>query len=878
MASKRFGLCTHPHSWRQARLRVSLLLWAFLGLCLTIGGFSVSVDAQSTAVSVVRAVEARSLVQQGQERYEAEQFAAAIATWKQAAQMYQNQGDTLSQATVLSNLSLAYQQWGDWTQASETIAESLKLVQSQPKPAPTVLAQALNTQASLQLALGQPEQALATWQRAIVAYAQAGDTAGKLRGLINQAQALKALGLYRRALDNLTEANQLLQQQPDSLLKATGLQSLGTALGVIGDLDQSRQTLQQSLTLAEQLQSSAAIGSALVSLGNTARAQQDIPAALAFYQRAAQSPSLTMQIQAQLNQLSFLLDQQQLTAAEVLVPQIQANLAKLPPSHTAAYARINFVQSLTQLKQQAATAAPTWSAIAQLAAMTVEQAQSLGDRRAQAYALGSLGAVYEQTQQWAIAQNLTEQALQLAQMINAPDIAYRWQWQLGRLLKRQTDLPGAIAAYTESVKTLQSLRSDLVATNPNVQFSFREQVEPVYRELVSLLLQPSKETNQANLVQARMVIESSQANLVQARTVIESLQLAELDNFFREACLNARPAQIDRVDPQAAVLYPIILPDRLEVILSLPQQPLRHYATTVSGRDVDSTVEILRQSLLIRSKRDYQQPSRTLYDWLIRPIESALAASKIKTLVFVLDGSLRNVPMAALSDGQQYLIEKYSLALTPGLQLLDPKPLQRKTIKVLTAGLAAARQGFAPLENVALELEEIKAEVPTVELLDQAFTSANFRKEMAASPFPIVHIATHGQFSSKAEDTFLLTWDGRININQFTDLLQAVEGGDRPPIELLVLSACQTAIGDKRAALGLAGLAVRAGARSTLATLWSINDAATANVMSQFYQALLSPTTTKAEALQRAQRALLEDPQYAHPIYWAAYVLVGNWL
>jgi CHAT domain-containing protein len=142
----------------------------------------------------------------------------------------------------------------------------------------------------------------------------------------------------------------------------------------------------------------------------------------------------------------------------------------------------------------------------------------------------------------------------------------------------------------------------------------------------------------------------------------------------------------------------------------------------------------------------------------------------------------------------------------------------------------------------------------------------------------VVHLATHGQFSSKAEDTFILTWDDRINIKQLNNVLKTRDRRESSIIELLVLSACQTAVGDKRAALGLAGMAVRAGARSTLASLWSINDAATASFMIKFYQNLADNKVTKAEALRRAQLALLQNPEYRHPYFWAPFILVGNWL
>jgi CHAT domain-containing protein len=141
-----------------------------------------------------------------------------------------------------------------------------------------------------------------------------------------------------------------------------------------------------------------------------------------------------------------------------------------------------------------------------------------------------------------------------------------------------------------------------------------------------------------------------------------------------------------------------------------------------------------------------------------------------------------------------------------------------------------------------------------------------------------VHLATHGQFSSSAQDTFVLTWDDRIRANDFSELLRTTEGNRKHPIELLVLSACQTATGDERAALGLAGVAVRAGARSTMASLWIVSDEATSLLMSKFYQELTNKQETKAEALRRAQVAVLRDEHFSHPYFWSAFVLVGNWL
>ncbi|MGF1938965.1 MAG: CHAT domain-containing protein [Nostoc sp. ChiQUE02] len=879
------------------RWGILIFLTVFLGTSLLSPTFALMTAQNSIIQGVPNADE---LFKQGRNLYEAEQFNEASLVFEQAYIAFKAQKDKLKQAMSLSNLSLAYQQLGQWSKASEAIgnaiaslhAQSLNLLQTQQNIGTStkqgseegaslsqILAQALDIQGRLELAQGKAESALNTWQQAAAIYAQIDDKTRLIRSQINSAQAWQTLGNYRQAQKALTEINQNLQNQPDSTLKATGLRSLGNVLRVVGDLKQSRLILLQSLEVATRMRSPQselaspspqAISETWLSLGNTATAQQETPAALNYYQQAAAtSTSLTTRIQADLNQLHLLLDENQLTAAQSLVSQIQAQIANLPSSRQGVYARINFAQSLMKLAAKRVDGHDV-KEIAQLLAIAVQQARDLQDQRSVAYALGNLGGLYEQTQQFRSAQDLTEQALILSQAINVPDITYRWQWQLGRLLKAQGDIQGAIAAYTESVKILQSLRNDLVAINPEVQFSFRDEVEPIYRQLVNLLLQSEGSS------------QKSQDNLIQARAVIESLQLAELDNFFRVACLQGRPIQIDSVidqkDPTAAVIYPIILADKLEVILKLPQQPLRHYKTTITASEVERTLEQLRQELIKpHTLQETRSLSQQVYNWLLQPVEKNLAKSQIKTLVFVLDGSLRNIPMAALYDGQQYLIEKYAIALTPGLQLLAPKPLSQQQLKVLTAGITEARQGFSALSNVALELNQIQSEVPTTELLNQEFTSKTFQKEINSILFSVVHLATHGQFSSKAEETFILTWDGRINVNQLDNLLR-IRDTEPNAIELLVLSACQTAAGDKRAALGLAGIAVRAGARSTLASLWNVDDKSTAELMSQFYGELISKQLTKAEALRQAQLVLLKNPKYQHPIFWAPYVLLGNWL
>jgi tetratricopeptide (TPR) repeat protein len=598
-----------------------------------------------------------TLFQTGKQYYQSGQYASAIATWRQADQIYTKQGDRLNHAVVLQNLALAHQQLGEWKDSNQAIATSLEILQADSQQ-PKLLAQALNIQGNIQLAQGKAQEALTTWQKAAITYEQSGDKDGAIRSKINQSQALRSLGLYPKAKAILQQVQIELKQRPDSSLKASSLLNLGDTLRLSGDFQEAKIIFQESLAIAKKLNDSSIIADALLSLGNTAYSSQQTAEAIAYYQQTAIAANSTIQkVQAQLNQLRLQIEAKQLDSAQLLLNDLQTQLSSLPPSRASVYARVNFAQSLVKLN-------PTSDrkASAKLLATAAQQAKAMGDPRAESYAIGYLGNLYEQNQQFSEAQTLTETALILAQINNASDIAYRWQWQLGRVLKSQGENAKAIIAYSESVNALAAIRGDLVSSNEDIQFSFRDSVEPVYRQLVALLLTPERGK------------QVSQENLRAARKVIESLQIAELDNFFKEACLTGQATQVDEVDSQAAVIYPIVLPESLEVIISLPDRSFLHKTTKIPQDKLEDLLSELRRSLRRTSlETDIQEVSEKIYNILIgKETESVLATNKIKTLAFVLDGSLRNLPMAVLYDGQQYLMEKYNLAITPGLQRSSP--------------------------------------------------------------------------------------------------------------------------------------------------------------------------------------------------------------
>lgn len=814
------------------------------------------------------------LLDRGRQLYENSRFREATEILRQAVVEFEQVGDRVGQARSLSSLSLAYQALSDWERGEGAVSRSLRL--SQDLPAAEIRGQALAAQGYLQQERQETEAALASWQQAEATYREIGDRTGLANSQFNQVRALQALGRYNSAKQQLEAMYLELTEQPNSPSKAQGLHRIGILLSVIGPLQprsrgktiDSATALQQGLAVARQLEDFDRMSQILLSLGRAAQQSKQSAAALDYYQQAAKiAPHSQTRLQAQISQLSLAIAQQQWQRAVLLIPTIQSDLAALPASRHSVSLATQLIESLSQLGKNAS---PVYlETAAQIAANAVRQGQSLQDLKAEALALKALGAVYEQTEQYSEAVELTEQSQQIARKVEAREVEALAWWQLARLRRQLGNTPGAIAACRHAFNLLETLRHNF-AIDPNTIPFFSQTLDPFYRWFVSLLLEtPSNlrgELKDANL-----------KALQESRQVVESLQQAELESFFHESILTGQPGSIEAVDPSAAILYPIILRDRLEVILSLPGQPPRRYATEIARSELETRLNQMRQSLRITVPRQdrlrlYQQA----YDWLVRPARADLEQHNIKTLVFVLDSEFRRIPMAVLHDGTQYLIEQYGVAITQGLQLMRSPSLNSLQLEAITAGLSQARQGFAPLPGVETELTTIAKTINTHTILNQDFTNQNLQDTVRLTPTPIVHLATHGQFGSSAEDTFILTWDKKVNVKELDSLLTVRNRDDRPPVELLVLSACQTAKGDRRSLLGLAGMAVRSGARSTLATLWSVRDAPTAQLMAAFYQHLGQPGATKAEALRQAQLQLLRG-QYKHPLYWAPFVLVGDW-
>ncbi|MGK7888955.1 MAG: CHAT domain-containing protein [Leptolyngbyaceae cyanobacterium] len=804
---------------------------------------------------------------------------AALLTWEQASNLYQTTGDVEGFMGSQMNQVQAMETLGYYRQACNKVLDTLAIAQTcdtlgQPQRiggdtvamSDEVIASLL---AQLENQLNQQLDYRASRQLQVLSFRSLGNLL-RLTGRLDLAQQILEQGLAIAA--SLPSQQQVLTQlslaatQRDQFLR---MQQLFQRTKLPGDRTRTAEAASQTLELYDQVIAASADIDAIAHLQAQLQHLGVLINLATWNQQADQDPELQTIVPSDS-------DVGRLNAT--IAPQVAALLQQLqrpsPSSRVTVNAHLDLAQQLLQL--QRLQPGQDWLPQAEgVATAAVKQADQLSDRRSQSYAYGILGQVYEnQGNNNREAQDLTRKALSLSQASQTPEMTYRWQWQLGRLADQQQNAEEAIAYYEAAVQTLDAVRNNLLGIDAEVQFSFRDDVEPIYRRLVELLLTQGEQP-------------PSQATLQRAIRDIDALQLSELENFL--GCNLAESVAISEtlVDPTAAIIYPIILPQQLAVITKFPQTNDLHLHTIeIDATNLETRLNSLRRELA----RPYRsgtglQVSQNLYDWLIRPIQPLLAETQAMTLVFVLDGKFRNVPMATLHNGETYLIQDYALALMPGLQLIEPQPLSATSLDVLTFGLSQMRQefpphaGFVDLMNVEAEVNEIQTQLPSRLFLNQDFTQAAMAKQVEAIAAPIVHLATHGQFSSDPADTFVLAWDRRIDINDLSAILQS-RNGEANPIELLVLSACKTAEGDDRAALGLAGIAVRSGARSTLASLWTVDDQATAEMMSLFYQELAQAEApiAKAEALRRAQVKLLETESYKAPRYWAPFILVGNWL
>lgn len=742
-------------------------------------------------------------------------------------------------------------------------------------PTPLTQADRLLAQGLTRFEQGQFEQAIPLWQQAAQLYEPA-DKIKYLQTLINLAEAYQRVGHYQLAQE-LLENKALITASAigDNQLLAAVHNSLGPVYFFLGQVNQAQTELEQSIHLAQQTNQPALQALGLLHLALVLAEQPDYPAAQAALKQSiylAQQHQLSqLAIKGAMNQAWLALKTGEEAFAQTQLTSLWQQLPQQPDNHDKVY----LLFKLHEFAQQLGWQSEQLQAILTAALAT---AKTIDDNYMLSQAFGELGHLYEQQQQLPLALQYTQQARFAAQSIYAPQLSYRWHWQAGRLFKTLNDNNSAIQAYQQAKAAIDELRTIPQGPNrgcPTARPDFKTVIKPIFLELADLLLKRSHD----------------QADKRTARQVIESLKTTELQDYFQDNCLTkiwGKPRQIDEIAPQTAVIYPIVLADRLELLLSLPHHEIQQVTVNeVTAEQLHQTVQAVRTQLEADAANDdYLKPAQQLYTWLIQPLQATLQTNQINTLIVVPEITLGTIPFAVLHDGKQFLIEHYALAITPGITLTAPTPnTLTPNSSVLAGGLTKvtppiAQLGYRPLRLAHAELAKMLTLYPHQhhhQLKGANFTINQLEKNLTNKSITLLHLFSHAQFAPEFQNTFIVTYDDKLTLDQLEQLVKISQYKEQA-LELITLSACETVKGDERAALGLSGIALKAGARSALATLWKAWDEVAFHLTSAFYEHLQQfPSASKAQALQAAQTSLLAS-QYQHPHYWSPFILIGNWL
>ncbi|WP_341531963.1 CHAT domain-containing protein (plasmid) [Nostoc sp. UHCC 0302] len=805
------------------------------------------------------------------------------------------------------------------------------LAQSDNKITQQEQAQLLTEKGHELLNRGEYSSAIKTWEEATKIYRKLGSDEGVTGNLINQNLALQGLGLYLNACDVLLEAlkidkssyspiyyplrkksrkalNTAINRVKPTPVNLLALQNLGDVLRLLGNLEESEIVLKKTLLLTQKITPNKDVSSILLCLGDSkqsmyersrsqykwieelvykketvASIQKNALLSLEYYQQVnkLEKAPATTKLQAQLHSLKLLLDFSQWMEAEsetsqrFATPKNNINQQIQPlidsiitnsfsfdelPISQGAYAKLNFADSLNKTDNK-----QLQSIAIQYTESALQSGQSINNQLLQSFCWGTLARLNPNK-----SQIYFKQALGFAQSIQAWDVAYEWQQELGDLYRKQGKYEPASKFYQAAINNLTQVRANLLASNPDTQFFFYEKVEPVYRSYLKLLL-ANPDTNVEKVIKLH-----------------EEFKIKELENYLQCGRLNLVALnEIQNSDPNLTIIHIIDLVDSVEVISKSSKQPLHHHSvdSQLIREHINNLVDTLQdKNLAYANESVILKHSQVLHKLLIAPIKYLPTSG---TLVFTLDASFQSLPMSLLHDGKNYLIERYGITGTLGSRVQPPKLLKQKQLIAFIAGLSKvspsfyapnAPKGLKALPGVELEIANVKKGITSSKvLLNEEFLSPMLDKELSTDSFSIVHLTTHAQFSSVADQTMIFAWDKPITVSEFNNLLKEKTQSSQEGIELLVLSACQTAKGNKKSILGMAGVAAQAGARSTIATLWQVDADSTALLMKEFYQRL-KDGLTKVEALRLAQLQLISNPQYQHPSHWAAFLLIGGWL
>jgi CHAT domain-containing protein len=520
-------------------------------------------------------------------------------------------------------------------------------------------------------------------------------------------------------------------------------------------------------------------------------------------------------------------------------------LDNLPPSRSLAYLMINWAKIDRNNRVSWLEKANT-------------VAKAIGNKTAISYVFLELGYAHEENQDLEMAIDFARKAQISAQSTFAYDSLYRSQSLAGRIYREIGNKNAALEAYRGAIVSIDKISQSLVGEQSQQIAKFNREIEPIYRETLKLLLAAS---------------QANSARLNEALLVYDKLRLAQLRSYFGDNCLEVSGKNLSSQallkSTNAVLINSIILEDEVFFILQLGNGKLLKSSRKISKRQLLQLAKQWHQNLTDGNNWKFRSGSSFFYDLIVKPFDTELEKATPQVLVFIHDGVLRNLPMAALYDGEKFLAEKWASVSSIGLNFTSTS--ERENLEALVFGLEASRPGWTQLENVETETTFVRDLIGGDKFLNTQFTVENLTYQLKRNNYSVLHLATHGYFGGTAETSFILAYDQKISAAKLENILLQ----SRTAVELLVLSACETAVGSDLALLGLAGVAARSGVASTLGTLWQVEDDEQFSMVEDFYIQIKENNLNKAISLQQIQIDKIRN--FAHPQQWAALNLIGDW-
>jgi CHAT domain-containing protein len=718
----------------------------------------------------------------------------------------------------------------------------------------------LTQQGFQQLYAGQSQAAVQSWQRTENLYRQHDDPIGVAGSLINQSIGYQALGKQLLACEAVSQAMQLhdicqqasaeaidaeslrqqLNQLPPSTINHLGLKALGDVLRQLRQFDAAKVLLEAAIAQDSS-------PDAWLSLGQLNADNAAFEEARSAYQQAiAKSNNVKSTMLGRIGILEI--DAPNLTGNEIEQRLRQLSFNNFPGIQQA-QAHLQLAQFLINHDH------------ADNAAQQAQAALSLGiqDTHTQANALVILAEAQDNIGVNCL--TAANRAQYLAQSIQAWEIDYRASALLGKTSQTAGQLATATIHYRQAISSLRSMRQDLRGSPAGMQFQLHEAAEPVYHAYLNLLFEQNLDD--------------------EAIAVSRNRQLDELETGWDEPVPDWQ--SIDQMVATTDNYFIFVLEgtNKNRVIIRSRNQ---RYSYSIDARQLATvleniTITVEREDLIRVDPAVIVNYGKVLYQLLLAPAARTGHLPINGNLTFILDPTLQELPVDFLHDGKDYLLTRYSFNLGMGGPMQQPQALQPGQIKAVLAGIDTVAPSFSDqLPTLMTSVEELQSISPPLNgkiLANQDFTIAKLTQEIAEQQPDILHLSTHGRFSADPQATGIFAWDKPITMAPLKRLIQTKQ--QNGPLNLLVLSACETAKGDRRSMLGLAGVAAQAGARSTLASRWLADEYATMQLMNKFY-AGLTRGTPKAEALRQAKLELMRSQDFNHPFFWGGFTLLGSWI